>query len=106
MRPRLGKAIMAVAESSYEIRGGRARIKRRSSLGVERHDREQQMSRARNRGGLLKFVARADLVICFVVVPIGTLIGARWGIKPMTISLVGLTAVFIMACVRAARNFR
>jgi len=106
MRPRLGKAVMALAESSYEIRDGTARIKRRSSLRVERHGREQQVSRVRNRSGLLKFAARADLVICFVIIPVGAFIGARWGIKPITISLVGLTAVFIMACMRVVRNFR
>jgi hypothetical protein len=106
MRPRLGKAVMALAESSYEIRGGTARIKRRSSLAVERHGREQQVSRVRNRSGPLKFATRADVVICFVLIPVGTFIGARWDIKPITISLVGLTAVFVMACVRAVRNFR
>jgi len=60
----------------------------------------------RNRSGPLKFATRADVVICFVVIPVGTFIGARWDIKPITISLVGLTAVFVMACVRAVRNFR
>jgi len=45
-------------------------------------------------------------VICFILIPVGTFIGVYWGIKPITISLMGLTAVFIMACVRAVRNFR
>lgn len=38
MRPRLGKAVMALAESSYEIRDGTARIKRRSSLQAKRSE--------------------------------------------------------------------
>lgn len=105
MRPRLGKAIMAVAASSYEIRGGTARIKRASSLRVEEHGNEpQQHTRSRNRRGPLKFAARADLVICFFLIPIGALIGSHWGIKPIATSLVGLTAVFVMACVHAVRN--
>jgi hypothetical protein len=96
---------MAVAAACYEIRGGTARIKRGSSRRVEEHPHEpQQHSRARNRKGLLKFGARADLVICFFLIPIGALVGSHWGIKPITISLVGLIAVFVMACVHAVRS--
>ena len=35
MRPRLGRAVLALAASCYEIRGGVARIKRRSSAEAE-----------------------------------------------------------------------
>jgi hypothetical protein len=74
------------------------------TLRVEKHRREQGNSRERNRTGLLKFAVRADLLICFIVIPVGTFIGSRWGIKPITIPLVGLTVVFVMACMRALRN--
>ena len=73
-------------------------------LRLEKSSPDQQDSRGRNRRGLLKFAARADLLICFIAIPIGTFIGSRWGIKPIMISLVGLTAVFVMACMRAVRN--
>jgi hypothetical protein len=39
MRPRLGRAVLALAVSCYEIRGGVARIKRRSSLEAKRSER-------------------------------------------------------------------
>jgi hypothetical protein len=74
------------------------------TLRVEKHHREQQESRGRNRTGLLKFAVRTDLFICFIVIPIGTFMGSLWGIKPITIALVGLTAVFGIACTRALRN--
>jgi hypothetical protein len=38
------------------------------------------------------------------VIPIGILIGSLWGISPITISLVGLTALFVIACMRALRK--
>jgi hypothetical protein len=94
MTPSLGRAVRTLAVSCYEIRGGVARIKRPSSLSAKR----------RNRAGLRKFAERADLLICFVVIPIGIFVGSRWGIKPVTISLVSLTAVFAIACKRALRN--
>jgi hypothetical protein len=72
--------------------------------GVEKHRREQQDSRGRNRTGLLKFAVRADLVICFIVIPVGTFIGSRWGIKPIAIALLGLAAVFVIVCTRALRS--
>ena len=71
---------------------------------VEEHRRNQQESCGRNRTGPLKYAARADLLICFIAIPIGILIGGPWGISPTTISLVGLTAIFVMACMRALRN--
>ena len=74
------------------------------SLCVEKPCREKQESRGRNRTGLLKFAVRADLLICFIVIPVGTFIGSLWGVKPITISLVGLTAVFVIACMRAVRE--
>jgi hypothetical protein len=40
MRPRLGRAVLALAVSCYEIRGGVARIKRRSSPEAKRSERE------------------------------------------------------------------
>jgi hypothetical protein len=74
------------------------------SLCVEKPRREKQESRGRNRTGLFKFTVRADLLICFIVIPIGIFIGSLWGIKPIIISLVGLTAVFVIACMRAVRK--
>jgi hypothetical protein len=73
-------------------------------LRVEKSSPDQQDSRGHNRTGLLKFAARADLLICFIAIPIGTFIGGLWGIKPITVPLVGLTAVFVMACMRAVRD--
>jgi hypothetical protein len=49
MRPRLGRAVLALAASCYEIRGGVARIKRRSSAEAEplkRGDVEPSQQRA------------------------------------------------------------
>jgi hypothetical protein len=74
------------------------------ALRVEKPRREQQKPRARSRTGLLKFLARADLLICFIVIPVGTFMVRLWGIKPITIPLVGLAGVFVMACMRALRN--
>lgn len=73
-------------------------------LRVEEPLPEQQESGGRIRAGLLKFAVRADLIICFIVIPIGIFIGSLCGIKPITISLVGLAAVFVIACMRAVRN--
>jgi hypothetical protein len=41
MRPRLGRAVLALAASCYEIRGGVARIKRRSSPEAKRSERAE-----------------------------------------------------------------
>ena len=71
---------------------------------VEGHRRNQQESCGRNRTGPLKYALRADLLICFIAIPIGILIAGPWGISPITISLVGLTAIFVIACMRALRN--
>jgi hypothetical protein len=75
-------------------------------LRVGKHDQVQQDSRRRNRTGLLKFAVRADLLICFFVIPIGAFIGSLWSIKPIAIALTGLVAVFVIACMRALRNSR
>jgi hypothetical protein len=74
------------------------------ALRVEKHRRDPQESSGRNRTGLLKYALRADRIICFMVIPIGILIGSLWGISPITISLVGLTALFVIACMRALRK--
>jgi hypothetical protein len=78
------------------------------ALRVEKHCRDPQEPSAadsgRNRTGLLKYALRADLLICFMVIPIGILIGSLWGISPTTISLIGLTAIFVISCMRALRK--
>ena len=74
------------------------------ALRVEKPRGDQQAPCGRNRIGLLKYAVRADLLICFIAIPIGILIAGPWGISPITISLVGLTAIFVIACMRALRS--
>jgi hypothetical protein len=71
---------------------------------VEGHRRNQQESCGRNRTGPLKYALRADLLICFIAIPVGILTGSLLGISPTTISLVGLTVIFVIACMRALRS--
>jgi hypothetical protein len=73
---------------------------------VEKRDRE----RPKIRGGIgagfgpLKFIMRADLFICFIIIPLGIFIGWFFSVNPfLTIPLVGIIAVMVIACMAATR---
>jgi cobalamin synthase len=57
--------------------------------------------------GLLKCIMRADLIFCFVVIPLSIFAGWFFGINPLvTIPLVAIVAVIFIACLRGVRHLR
>jgi hypothetical protein len=60
----------------------------------------QQRALARSRTGLLKFFMRVDLLVCYMIIPIGIFIARIMGISQF-VTLVGVIAVLLIAGIRA-----
>jgi hypothetical protein len=79
-------------------------------MQMQMKERKPDVPRERDAGGgfnPLKFVIRTDLVISFVIIPLGILIGWLFSVNPfLTIPLAAVITLIVIVCIHGFRRSR